>query len=71
MKISSKCQRFTNYTFVEEKTLPKEYFSPGRYETEAGLNPWSSPGAAPVWGEGYGANGGTPNGCDNEGEACL
>ena len=27
------------------------------------VNPWSSPGAAEIYGEGCGVNGGNPNGC--------
>ena len=27
-------------------------------------HPWASPGTAPVFGNGCGANGGNPNGCD-------
>ena len=30
-------------------------------------HPWASPGSAPIHGEGCGANGGNPNGCDGEG----
>ena len=58
---------FTNYTTVEEETLPVEMYSQGRHATAAGLNPWSSPGAAPIFGDGCGLNGGNPYGCDGEG----
>ena len=60
---------FTNFTSVDEKTIPDEYITKGlRFETSAaGLHPWNSPGSAPTWGNGCGANGGNPNGCDGEG----
>ena len=32
--------------------------------SECGNHPWLAPGTAPVWGEGCGANGGNPYGCD-------
>ena len=60
---------FTNYTTVEEETLPEEMYSDGRHVSGAGLNPWASPGAAPVFGEGCGLNGGNPFGCDREGKS--
>ena len=71
---SNRCSRsagrfawFTNYTWVEEETLPEGLYSLGRHDSGAGLNPWSSPGAAPVYGNGCGLNGGNPDGCDREG----
>merc|ERR1712061_842618 len=55
---------FTNYTVVQEATLPEEFFdNSARRETEAGLHPWNSPGSAPTFGNGCGANGGNPSGC--------
>ena len=59
---------FTNYTVVQEATLPEEFFDNSvRRETTAGLHPWNSPGSAPTFGNGCGANGGNPNGCIGEG----
>jgi len=59
---------FTNYTQVEEETLPEDMYSGGTntWEGLEGFNPWSSPGAAPTWGDGCGANGGNPYGCLGE-----
>jgi len=57
---------FTNYTTVEEETLPEEMYSSGRHESYPGLHPWASPGSAWVYGEGCGVNGGNPEGCDYE-----
>jgi len=55
---------FTNYTVVEKRTLPKEFLEKfTRSKSPAGKHPWNSPGAAPVFGNGCGANGGNPNGC--------
>lgn len=61
---------FTNYTQVEEETLPEDMYSGGTntWEGLEGFNPWSSPGAAPTWGDGCGANGGNPYGCLGEGK---
>ena len=60
---------FTNYTVVEKRTLPKEFLEKfTRSKSPAGKHPWNSPGAAPVFGNGCGANGGNPNGCIGEGE---
>ena len=42
-------------------------FAPGSAESEAGLHPWNSPGAAPTYGDGCGLNGGNPDGCEGEG----
>ena len=58
---------FTNFTTVEEETLPADMFSSGNTKTSAGINPWSSPGAARVYGDGCGVNGGNPKGCKGEG----
>lgn len=55
---------FTNYTVVQEATLPEEFFdNSARRKTKVGLHPWNSPGSAPTYGNGCGANGGNPNGC--------
>ena len=61
---------YTNYTFIPgEPTLPDEMYDMdcatclGLEETKRRKNPWTSPGSAPVYGEGCGANGGNPNGC--------
>ena len=60
---------FTNYTVVEKRTLPKEFLEKfTRSKSPAGKHPWNSPGAAPVFGNGCGANGGNPNGCIGDGE---
>ena len=60
---------FTNYTVVEKRTLPKEFFDySARFKSPAGKHPWNSPGAAPTFGNGCGANGGNPNGCIGEGK---
>jgi len=58
---------FTNYTVVEERTLPKEFFDDSaKFKSKAGKHPWCSPGAAPIFGNGCGSNGGNPNGCIGE-----
>ena len=54
---------FTNYTVVEEQTIPDDMLQKVRRSTGAGLHPWNSPGAAPVYGEGCGVRGGNPDGC--------
>ena len=61
---------YTNYTFIPgEPTLPDEMYDtncatcPSIEEIKSRKNPWASPGSAPVYGEGCGANGGNPNGC--------
>merc|ERR1711878_27449 len=38
----------------------------GTNKSPAGKHPWNSPGAAPIFGNGCGANGGNPNGCIGE-----
>ena len=60
---------FTNFTSVPEVTLPEDMFDQwtDHTETEAGLHPWNSPGAAPTFGNGCGVNGGNPDGCEGEG----
>ena len=42
---------FTNYTQVEEETLPEDMYSGGTntWEGLEGFNPWSSPGAGPPY----------------------
>jgi len=58
---------FTNYTVVEKRTLPKEFLDADTTnKSPAGKHPWNSPGAAPIFGNGCGANGGNPNGCIGE-----
>jgi len=58
---------FTNYTVVEKRTLPKEFLDASTTnKSPAGKHPWNSPGAAPIFGNGCGANGGNPNGCIGE-----
>ena len=59
--------RFTNYTFIPgEATLEPEDMYDENYvkKNKDKMHPWSSPGSAPVFGDGCGANGGNPNGCD-------
>ena len=59
---------FTNHTFIPgEPTIPDDMYDA---ENSARLDalkrkkhPWTSPGTAPTFGEGCGANGGNPNGC--------
>ena len=60
---------FTNFTRVPEVTIGEEFIDGGLKGDEVtGYNPWTSPGAAPVHGNGCGLNGGNPDGCDGEGE---
>ena len=60
---------FTNFTSVSEVTLPEDMFDDSDpRDSEAGLHPWNSPGAAPTYGDGCGLNGGNPDGCLGEGE---
>jgi len=69
----------TNFTFApgQEPTIPEEMFDAWLPEwrrktwTGAGefrLNPWNSPGSAPIYGNGCGINGGNPDGCTGGGE---
>ena len=59
---------FTNYTTVQEKTLDWTMYDKwSKRDSYAGLNPWNSPGAAPVQGNGCGVNGGNRFGCSSEG----
>merc|ERR1719422_1747891 len=58
---------FTNYTSVPEQTLEDSMFDKWGRRCSLnieGLNPWNSPGAAPVQGNGCGVNGGNQFGCD-------
>jgi len=58
---------FTNFTRVPEVTIDKEFIDGGlKGDDVTGYNPWTSPGAAPVYGNGCGLNGGNPEGCDGE-----
>ena len=62
---------FTNYTVVEKRTLPKKFLDDfTRSKSPAGKHPWNSPGAAPIFGNGCGANGGNPlpRGCIGDGK---
>ena len=60
---------FTNYTVVEKRTIQKDFLDPSsKFKSPAGKHPWCSPGAAPIFGNGCGANGGNPNGCIGEGK---
>ena len=62
---------FTNYTFISgQPTLPSNmydnckgicYRKVERVKRQG--HPWTSPGSAPTFGEGCGANGGNPYGC--------
>ena len=57
---------FTNYTFVGERTIEKEFITPHVPYKLSGsawrwnLNPWNSPGSAKTFGEGCGVGGGNP-----------
>merc|ERR1712029_1065059 len=58
---------FTNFTRVPVVTIDKEFIDGGlKGDDVTGYNPWTSPGAAPVYGNGCGLNGGNPDGCDGE-----
>ena len=66
---------FTNFTFVEERTIDDKFIDScdghdcySHWVTEQ-LHPWNSPGAAKTFGNGCGANGGNPfpQGCYGEG----
>jgi len=62
---------YTNFTFVEERTIDDKFIDTNtiysHWVTEQ-LHPWNSPGAAPTFGNGCGANGGNPfpRGCLGE-----
>ena len=63
---------FTNFTFVEKKTISDEFIDKEVGSTHwvtGGLHPWNSPGAAPTFGNGCGVSGGNPlpKGCLGEG----
>ena len=55
---------FTNYTYVSTPTLPDDMYDGENERPKKKFNPWGSPGKAPIYGEGCGANGGNPNGCN-------
>ena len=59
---------WTNHTFNSNPTLPAEFWDQENVKWRRYSHPWGSPGSAPVWGEGCGANGGNPNGCNYDGE---
>ena len=59
---------FSNYTFVEKRTIEKKYITPKLpYSSASGwnatkyLHPWNSPGSAITFGEGCGVGGGNPS----------
>lgn len=59
---------FTNHTFIPgEPTIPDDMYHATSYAKIQALkrlkHPWTSPGTAPTFGEGCGASGGNPNGC--------
>ena len=62
---------FTNYTVTYgQPTLPRSMYdrwTPNRkiQQLERKGHPWTSPGSAPTFGEGCGANGGNPYGCQD------
>ena len=68
---------FTNFTFVEKKTISDEFIDKEVGSTHwvtGGLHPWNSPGAAPTFGNGCGVSGGNPlpKGCLGEGmQICI
>jgi len=62
---------FTNFTTrgTPKPLIPVNMYDEGAYGTSWGkknseLSPWSAPGSAKVFGEGCGAHGGNPNGCN-------
>ena len=64
----SEAEWWTNHTFNSNPTLPSEFYDQENEKWRRYSHPWGSPGSAPVWGEGCGANGGNPNGCNYDGE---
>jgi len=66
--IGSATDWWTNHTFNSNPTLPSEFYDQENVKWRKYSHPWGSPGSAPVWGEGCGANGGNPNGCSYDGE---
>ena len=66
---------FTNFTHIPgEATLPDEMYDEWSHPDDYPRilsNPWASPGTAPIWGEGCGANGGNPLGCGRDGIEIL
>ena len=69
MNEGSATEWWTNHTFINSNpTLPSEFYDQENEKWRRYNHPWASPGSAPVWGEGCGANGGNPNGCNYDGE---
>ena len=65
MNEGSATEWWTNHTFINSNpTLPSEFYDQENEKWRRYNHPWASPGSAPVWGEGCGANGGNPNGCN-------
>ena len=71
---------FTNYTFIPgQPTLPRNMYDTWSSDRKVEAlqrrgHPWTSPGSAPTFGEGCGANGGNPYGCqrgDTYGSCCA
>merc|ERR1711934_193823 len=59
---------FTNQTYIPgEPTLPDDMYDvtdeAELQKVKEGKHPWTSPGTAPTFGNGCGANGGNPSGC--------
>ena len=57
--------RFTNFTTISgDPTLePEDMYDQTYTGKKNKKNPWSSPGSAPIVGDGCGVNGGNPDGC--------
>ena len=71
MKLFLSARYFTNFTTrgTPKPLIPVNMYDEGAYSTSWGkrnseLSPWSAPGSARVFGEGCGAHGGNPNGCN-------
>ena len=66
---------YTNFTYIPgEATLPDEMYDEWSHPDDNPRilsNPWASPGTAPIWDKGCGANGGNPLGCGREGIKIL
>ena len=66
---------YTNFTYIPgEATLPDEMYDEWSHPDDHPhilTKPWASPGTAPTWGEGCGANGGNPLGCGHDGNKIL
>lgn len=69
--ITGACMWFSNYTFVEEKTLPEDLRTYRDAGTYFDRNPWLSPGKAEIFSP-CGIDGGNPNGCGGvpQGQPC-